>query len=560
MPARTLIQASPDHIAGVRERRRKKAELEQRKLARTDVFAKLGYEPNCRRRHDVRVAAAAALGIGDPFSAEVAAAVEGMLPPPCGLCPQELFHAATEFDVLFGGSAGGGKSRALTAEAIRSCVKHPGIRVGAFRRTYPELEESLLAELAEMSFATQLGAAWNGTRHELRFPNGSLLMFRYAETLQDATRRQGGQYQLLIFDERTLTPPNVISFLESRLRSGRADVPVLGIRSSSNPGGAGHGAVKKKYITGTEHGAKVLVDKRGRTVRFIPSRLSDNPHVNQEYAADLGALDDQMRAAFLDGNWDMFAGQMFPMLNHDRHVIQPFEIPATWSRQIGVDWGYANPWAVVWSAFDEDGRAYFYREIYKAGVAETDQALQILAAEASGEEISARFADDAMWASRGGDAVVKPIAEVYAENGVALTRASKGSRVNGWERVRSYVKDGAACVMHRDMGWATCPMAHFFTTVPELFRTLSDLPHATKGDPEDADSSGEDHLPDAARYLLINQGAGPRMVDPGDAPSNLLDGVEVMEKVGQFARRPQEDALYGDRPEGAGTVRLSPFA
>jgi hypothetical protein len=34
---------------------------------------------------------------------------------------QAEFHAATEFDVLFGGSAGDGKLRALTAEAIRAC-------------------------------------------------------------------------------------------------------------------------------------------------------------------------------------------------------------------------------------------------------------------------------------------------------------------------------------------------------------------------------------------------------------------------------------------------------
>src|SRR5260221_8394825 len=159
MQSSTLIQASPDSLAQLEALRRRKAERDTKALAQVDVFATLEYEPT-------------------PKQAE--------------------FHAATEFDVLFGGSAGGGKSRALTADAIRACVRFPGIRVGAFRRTYPELEESLLAELAQMSFAQALKGVWNGSRHELRFPNASLLMFRYAETLQDATRRQGGQYQLLI--------------------------------------------------------------------------------------------------------------------------------------------------------------------------------------------------------------------------------------------------------------------------------------------------------------------------------------------------------------------------
>ncbi|MFD0639590.1 hypothetical protein ACFQ9X_56375 [Catenulispora yoronensis] len=120
---------------------------------------------------------------------------------------QQEFHEATEFDVLIGGSAGGGKSAALTMEGVRACIRYPGIRVGAFRRTYGELKESLLAELANRSYAQALGGVWNGSEFELRFPNTSVIMFRYAETILDATRRQGGQYQLLLFDERTLTPP-----------------------------------------------------------------------------------------------------------------------------------------------------------------------------------------------------------------------------------------------------------------------------------------------------------------------------------------------------------------
>ena len=82
-------------------------------------------------------------------------------------------------------------------------------------------------------------------------------MFRYAETLADATRRQGGEYQLVCFDELTLFPPDVMTFLESRVRSGRADIPVIGIRASANPGGPGHGAVKDRYIEPTHYGTEV---------------------------------------------------------------------------------------------------------------------------------------------------------------------------------------------------------------------------------------------------------------------------------------------------------------
>jgi hypothetical protein len=86
----------------------------------------------------------------------------------------------------------------------------------------------------------------------------------------------------------------------------------------------------------------------------------------------------------VDGDWDVFAGQMFSEWSHERHTIAPFTVPTKWRRYNGVDWGYAAPWVVLWDAVDEDGRVYIYREIYKTQVGETDQAKQILAAEAPG--------------------------------------------------------------------------------------------------------------------------------------------------------------------------------
>lgn len=463
------------------ELRALQAELRQReadRLRRVDVFGQLGYTPTAK---------------------------------------QQEFHAAEEFDVLYGGAAGGGKTKALLMDDLRDCVRYPGIRIGAFRRTYGELKESLLAELAQVEYAAALGASWNGTEYELRFPNGSLLMFRYAESVKDASRRQGGQYQKLTFDERTLTPPEVCSFLESRIRTGRAEVPVIGIRSGTNPGGAGHGAVKTRYIQPTNYGEQVVRDERGRSVRFIPSKLSDNPHVNPEYAADLKALPEKLRAAFLDGDWDSFMGQMFPELKRDRHVIEPITLPTSWRRYNGIDWGYTAPWAVLWAAVDEDGRVWVYRELYQRQVGEADQARRILAAETEGESIAARYADDAMWATRG-DA--KPIASVYADEGVHLTQAGKGagSRINGWQRVHSYLADAPACPHHRAQGWETCPRLHIFSTVTELYRELSNLPHATKGDPEDADTTADDHASDSLRYLLSNLGNESRFHFPAPEP------------------------------------------
>lgn len=466
MPAsRTVIDAPLSKLQRLAELRARAA---TRNADPATVFARLGYEPTER---------------------------------------QQVFHDAAEFDVLYGGAAGGGKTKALLMQGIAWCMAHPGIRIGAFRRTYPELKESLLAELAQVGFAAELGAQWKGSDYDLRFPNGSLLMFRYAESLQDATRRQGGQYQGLLFDERTLTSPDVIDFLYSRVRSGRTDVPVVGVRSGSNPGGPGHGAVKKMFIDATGYGQHIVTGTNGRSVRFIPSKITDNPHLDADYASRLDSLPEAMRKAFRDGSWDVFAGQYFTEWNRDRHIVGPTEIPATWQRVAGMDWGYAAPWCVLWGAIDEDDRVWIYDELYATQVGESEQARRILAAE-EGHGVApwARFADDAMWTRRG---EVQSVADTYAQCGCHLAPARKGERLSGWQRVRSYLADGPACAQHRAMGWEKCPRLHVLEGgAPNLCRTLPTLPYDTApAKVEDLDTKAEDHAADALRYLLINVGA-----------------------------------------------------
>lgn len=91
-PNDLLVEAPLELLQKLRELQERRAAQVARQMARIDVFAALGYEPNCKVRHDARRA-------GVP---------EDDLPPPCGGCPQEVFHHATEYDVLYGGAAGGG--------------------------------------------------------------------------------------------------------------------------------------------------------------------------------------------------------------------------------------------------------------------------------------------------------------------------------------------------------------------------------------------------------------------------------------------------------------------
>lgn len=478
------MQATPAQLQRLASLRKRLASL----FTEADIFEPLGYEPTAKQR---------------------------------------LFHDATEFDVFYGGAAGGGKTKALVMQGIRDCMKFPGIRIGAFRRSFPELEESFIAELAAMGYAKVLGARWHETKHDLIFANGSLLMCRYAKSVAEATVRQGGQYQELLIDERTLIPPEVVEFLSSRIRSGRADIPVLGIRSAGNPGGPGHGDMKARYVEKTQHGTVTYLDERDRAVRFIPSRLADNPHLNPEYERDLDALPVAMRKAFKEGDWDSFVGQVFEEWNYDRHVVGRFAVPPEWRKLAGVDWGYAAPWCVLWGAVDPDGRVWVYREEYQTKMGETAQAKLILKDE-DGETVM-RYADPSMWRTTGEGPT---IADTYGLNGCELVPANN-ERLAGWQQVHRYLSEGPACLRHRQQGWLSCPMLHVLEdTAPNLVRTLPTLPY-DRAHPEDVDTDAEDHAGDALRYLCMGLDAGMTgLWFPEDDGPKTLDGRPPAVRIG----------------------------
>jgi Terminase large subunit, T4likevirus-type, N-terminal len=448
---------------------------------------------------------------------------------------QAVFHEASRNRIdaiLYGGAAGGGKSCAFLMDAIWHAANIPGIKIGCFRRSYPELEESFLAELARRGYARDLGAKWNATKYFLKFPNGSIINFSYAENLVDASRILGGEYQAFYIDEASLMMPAVIQHIEERLRSGNKLIPVIGLRLATNPGGVGHKYLKDRFINPTKRGKETYYEKVDgspvtRKVVFIQAKASDNPHLNEGYDAILNSIPDpQRRAAMRDGDWDAMVGQFFEQWQYSKHVVRSFQIPKEWQRYAGIDYGYAAPFATVWLAADQDGRIWVYRELYVTKVNANDQARLILEAERShGENEVVRVADPSMWGHRG---TPLSIADIYGLEGCGIMKADN-DRINGWSRVHQYLNDGPACEIHRAQGMQTCPMLHVFEDkCPMFIETIPALPRSSAR-PDDCETRNvEDHIPDALRYVIMAVGTYARPVFYDEDPmfrSSLPHGM-----------------------------------
>jgi hypothetical protein len=124
---------------------------------------------------------------------------------------------------------------------------------------------------------------------------------------------------------------------------------------ATNPGNIGHAWVKSLWIDkqpapGMEHPE----DFDASDYDFVPARVSDNPIYagDENYLKTLRALPSDLKRAFLDGDWDVFAGQYFDRFDCSRHVMRAEQIDwkPWWPRWISIDWGFEHPAAVYWHA------------------------------------------------------------------------------------------------------------------------------------------------------------------------------------------------------------------
>jgi hypothetical protein len=436
------------------------------------------------------------------------------------------FHRSTAKYRLFGGAAGPGKTKALLWETIRQATNDPGVDTLLLRRTFPELETSIL-NYFRRDVPRDLYRSYNDSKHVVTWHNGSTTRFGYCAGENDVYQYQGAEFLFIGIDELTHFTLRQWQFLTSRNRCPVAKT-FPNMAGATNPGNIGHAWVKalwveKRPAPGMEHPEEY----DAREFAFIRATLRDNPvYANDEsYAKTLRALPRHLRQAFLEGDWDVFAGQYFDSFDPARHVFpaQSLRIEPWWPRWISIDWGFEHPSAVYWHAARPDGVVVTYREFVQnhlsprmlgAAIAERSIAFGTGSGASAGatfaapqpERIADIFLSPDAFAERTAEAsIAEQLGDALAAAGLPRPAPADNDRVGGWMLMYQMLESG-----HWQISSAC---EKLIECIPTLTRDAINVEDIRKFDGDDS--------ADSARYGLKSR------LDPGRAPADIVAASSI---------------------------------
>src|SRR5216683_7298837 len=389
---------------------------------------------------------------------------------------QEQFHRSRAKYRLFGGAAGPGKTKALLWEAIRQAQFVPRSDSLLLRRTYPELESSLLAYFRR-DVPRKFYRSYNESKHIVSWHNGSTTRFGYCRNENDVYQYQGAEFLFIGIDELTHFTLKQWQFLTSRNRcpiakytsgerEGRDVKPCMA--GATNPGNIGHAWVKALWVdrvapAGFER-PELYVAK---DYDFVRARIEDNPiYANDvNYKKTLAALPDRLRRAFLEGDWSVLEGQYFDLFEIGRHTARAEALRLEeWApRWISIDWGFKHPSAVYWHGASQDagslprslrsgqqtalasgrddsmggdgksGRIVTYREFVQSGLSPRMLG-QAIVERTERERIREIYLSPDAFARRTSEAsIAEQLGDVLEQNGLPRPVQANDDRIGGWQ-------------------------------------------------------------------------------------------------------------------------------
>jgi len=278
------------------------------------------------------------------------------------------------------------------------------------------------------------------------------------------TEYWGHSYTWIGWDELGLwASSTAYLMLKGRLRCAQYPIPNMRIRSSANPGGAGHQWVKA-YFRIDQHPMGGVIfdapDDSGMRRLYVKSRLQDNKigmfERSEIWAAyerhGLAAADQGLEGRRLERG----GRRVLPRIQRCPYVA-PIELPAHWTRFRAMDWGSAKPFSVGWYAVSDGELPQFprgalikYREWYGMVEGQPNTGLKMTATEVGrgivsrgtkGEVLSYALLDPSAFAEDGGPSIARKLSKAGAVFRAADNkRVTQRGAMGGWDQVRGRLK------------------------------------------------------------------------------------------------------------------------
>lgn len=510
---------------------------------------------------------------------------EGIICPPNA--KQAIAHASPAEQIFYGGAAYGGKSIWLLISMLAFLVVQPRlqqpIEAALFRRYRTQLHQSLIPLALGMlpkdayHFNSQIGQLT--FRH-----NGAILWFLHCASDSKVTLYQSSNWRKLGIDESSHMTQYQVDYLTTRVRGDAQQVAVL---MGSNPGGPGHGWLKRRFVrpSGPEVGRRQQPkpmevwrplpppDSPNRymaTRVFIPAFATDNieglaadPNYVERNILPLGGSKARQLAY---GDWDSNDGMMFGPEWEAEHIVRdsdsqlvqlgfqtgqqlPWHVipnprwrpPASATIYGSIDYGYGAPWAFYLHAILPGGHIRTFFEFYQAGIRDREQARliriaceRLMAPVSHGgcgmQKPSWMVYDPQMDNSRAEVGLTETIADVYRKEisegiGVELVAGAKSSRISRIQRT----KDALSPAPDGFPWW------QITEACPNLIRTLPEIP-VDPDDPEEMDEEySEDHAYESCSRFLERRPIPPRVRPYSELDE--LDPISRAEQMGVLERR-----------------------
>jgi hypothetical protein len=400
--------------------------------------------------------------------------------------------------VGYGGARGGGKSHWLLAQmGADDCQRVPGLKCLLLRKVGKANMEHF-EDLRRRLFVG-LKHDFSAYRGILTFSNGSRIIAGHFQAEEDIDAYLGLEYDVVGIEEATTLSSRKHQDISTCCRTSKPNWRPR-IYSTSNPGGIGHAWYRARFIVPFQ-------ERRETETRFIPARVDDNRFNNPEYRKVLEGLSGWQKRAWLDGNWDIAAGQFFTTFRREVHVVADFDETRAREWFAALDYGFTHYTVILLGCTDGDGNLFVVDEhaerlwlpqrhvaAIRAMVGRhrtRDRALELgdLRRFVAGTDVFSRQSDGTT------------IAAQYGREGITLKPANM-DRVNGWAEVLQRLGDPDAGLkgslfIHRRCG-------RLAETLPSLQHDPNRPEDVLKVD-ADEDGVGGDDAADALRYLVATK-------------------------------------------------------